>query len=71
MNDKRFTLIDDPFEPIMRDNGRFISEKEAVALLNQLNDENEQLRQTKKILQQEINDTQQILEILSEKLKGW
>ena len=44
---------------------------ELMKTINELNDENEQLRQSKEILQQEIGDTQKILEMLSEKLKGW
>lgn len=39
--------------------------------LRRLKEENERLKQSKEILQQEISDTQKILEMLSEKLKGW
>lgn len=39
--------------------------------ISKLEKENEQLKQSKEILQQEIGDTQKILEMVSEKLKGW
>lgn len=39
--------------------------------MKRLQKENEQLLQIKEILQQEIKDTQAILEMLTEKLKGW
>lgn len=92
MTKKRFTL--DNYSIV--ENGKVLPYAEVVDLLNQLYDENEDLkfqldecanhklfsrrkleednallRQSNKILQQEINDAQQILEMLSEKLKGW
>ena len=76
MNEKRFVLdklyytIMTPIEKISV--GRsYMTYGEVVGCLNEQQATINNQEQKIKILQQEINDTQAILEMLTEKLKGW
>lgn len=77
MSEKRFTLMLP--NAIINDTvvrkSYYLSEKEDVEkLVDVLNEQQgvvQNQEQKIEILQQEINDTQAILEMLTEKLKGW
>ena len=53
------------------ENDEELSTIDVVDLLNEQQATINNQEQKIKILQQEINDTQEILEMLTEKLKGW
>lgn len=72
MTEKRFTF--GPVSPdfaMIKDNGEPMDTEEVVDYLNEQQATIEQQEQSIIILKQEIADTQAILEMLSEKLKGW
>lgn len=71
MNEKRFVYGETDLFEWIEDNGKIISTKECVKKLNEQQAIIEQQEQSITILTQEIADTQAILEMLSEKLKGW
>ena len=67
MSEKRFRVRfeqEDGRGEIVNEKGVELTAREVVDFINNL-------EQKIKILQQEINDTQAILEMLTEKLKGW
>lgn len=73
MSDERFVCIDIGYgdDWYITDDGKRLSEMEIVDLLNEQQATINNQEQKIKILQQEIKDTQAILEMQSEKLKGW
>ena len=73
MSDVRFILCQDDFGNYeIRDNNKvFHFLWEVAPILNEQQATINNQEQKIKILQQEINDTQAILEMQSEKLKGW
>ena len=71
MSEKRFVYGETDLFEWVEDNGQMISTKECVNKLNKQQATISNQEQKIKILQQEINDTQAILEMLTEKLKGW
>lgn len=71
MNEKRFVYGETDLFEWIEDNDKIISTKECVKKLNEQQAIIEQQEQSITILTQEIADTQAILEMLSEKLKGW
>lgn len=71
MNKKRFVYGETDLFEWIEDNDKIISTKECVKKLNEQQAIIEQQEQSITILTQEIADTQAILEMLSEKLKGW
>ena len=72
MSEKRFTFYyERGNEVVIEDNGKILSNKKIVDLLNEQQATINNQEQKIKILQQEISDTQAILEMLTDKLKGW
>ena len=76
MSEKRFKLAYEKgneaiFEDLNHPYPRRMTNKEVENLLNEQQSIINNQEQKIKILQQEINDTQAILEMLTEKLKGW
>ena len=71
INEKRFVYGETDLFEWVEDNGKIISTKECVKKLNEQQAIIEQQEQSITISTQEIADTQAILEMLSEKLKGW
>lgn len=72
MTEKRFSF--GPVSPdfaMIKDNGEPMDTEEVVDCLNKQQAIIEQQEQSITILKQEVADTQAILEMLSEKLKGW
>ena len=70
MSEKRFELRGLGVFDTENDN-KSLSRVDVVELLNEQQATINNQEQKIKILQQEINDTQAILEMLTEKLKGW
>ncbi len=54
MTEKRFTLEEFGLNFIVKDNGRNLTAKQTVGRLNELNDENEQLKQENRLLKGRI-----------------
>lgn len=74
MNEKRFRARfeqEDGRGEIVNEKGVELTAREVVDCLNKQQVTIEQQEQSITILKQEIADTQAILEMLSEKLKGW
>lgn len=74
MNEKRFRVRfeqEDGKGEIVNENGVELTAREVVDCLNRqqgiINNQEQKIR----IMQQEINDTREILSMLTEKLKGW
>ena len=70
MSEKRFVIDEEGISDNKTDNW-YCWKEEVVDLLNEQQTTINNQEQKIKILQQEINDTQAILEMQSEKLKGW
>ena len=74
MSEKRFRVRfeqEDGKGEIVNEKGVELTAREVVDKLNEQQATINNQEQKIKILQQEINDTQAILEMLTEKLKGW
>lgn len=70
MSEKRFVIDEEGISDNKTDKW-YCWKEEVVDLLNKQQSIISNQEQKIKILQQEINDTQAILEMQSEKLKGW
>ena len=70
MSEKRFVIDEEGISDNKTDKW-YCWKEEVVDLLNEQQTTINNQEQKIKILQQEINDTQAILEMQSEKLKGW